>query len=220
MTESRPPPRTAAALATRRGAAQAMLQRVGEALRQMRREQTRITYAAAARRADVSRTFLYQNPAAHQLMTDAITDANGHRTQQANDAAARTESSWRERALNAEDALTAAHAEIRTQRGRIGELLGRIRDLEHDLPADAVQRLVTENTTLKQQNRQLADEHKTTAERLKASRDNGRFADRRIAQLEAQLLEQSTNQHYPPTSNPGCSTPPSRPAASMTTPTL
>jgi hypothetical protein len=38
------------------------------------------------------------------------------------------EAAWRERALNAEDALKAAHAEILTQRTRIGELLGQIRD--------------------------------------------------------------------------------------------
>jgi hypothetical protein len=37
------------------------------------------------------------------------------------------------------------------QRNNIGQLLGKIRDLENDLPEDGVQRIVTENTTLKQQ---------------------------------------------------------------------
>jgi CRISPR-associated endonuclease/helicase Cas3 len=40
------------------------------------------------------------------------------------------EAAWRERALNAEDALKAAHAEIAQQRKRIDALLGRVRDLE------------------------------------------------------------------------------------------
>jgi hypothetical protein len=36
------------------------------------------------------------------------------------------EATWRERALNAEDALKAAHHEITAQRARIGELLGQV----------------------------------------------------------------------------------------------
>ena len=34
---------------------------------------------------------------------------------------------WRDRALNAEEAIKTAHTEILTQRTRIGELLGQIR---------------------------------------------------------------------------------------------
>ena len=60
------------------------------------------------------------------------------------------EATWRERALNAEDALKAAHAEIVQQRERIGELLGHVRDLEAEWTQDAIQRITTENTTLKQ----------------------------------------------------------------------
>ena len=48
---------------------------------------------------------------------------------------------WKDRALNAEDALKAAYAEISSQRDQIGKLLGRIRDLEIDLPANAVERI-------------------------------------------------------------------------------
>ncbi|MGP4102892.1 hypothetical protein [Nonomuraea sp. KM90] len=50
-------------------------------------------------------------------------------------------------------------------------------------------RLLAENTTLKQKVRHLTDETRTLNERLQAARSNGRFADRRIAELEAQLLE-------------------------------
>jgi hypothetical protein len=100
------------------------------------------------------------------------------------------EASWRERALNAEDALKAAHAEIGSQRARIGQLLGQLRDTEHQLTQDAIQRITTENTTLKQRARQLTQDNRTLEERLQAARSNNRFADRRIAQLEAQLAEQ------------------------------
>jgi hypothetical protein len=91
------------------------------------------------------------------------------------------------RSQTAEDALKAAHAEIRAQRARIGQLLGQLRDTERDLSQDAIQRITTENTTLKQRVRQLSQENRALEERLQASRSNNRFADRRIAQLEAQL---------------------------------
>ena len=101
------------------------------------------------------------------------------------------EATWRERALNAEDALKAAHAEILAQRNRIGELLGRIRDLEAEWTQDDVQRITAENTTLKQRVRQLSTDNRTLDERLKAARSNLRFQDRRIADLEAQLATTS-----------------------------
>ncbi|MGP4102076.1 hypothetical protein [Nonomuraea sp. KM90] len=103
--------------------------------------------------------------------------------------AAKQEATWRERALNAEDALKAAHAKIVQQRGRIGELLGRIRDLEAEWTQDAIRRITTENTTLKQRVRQLTTDNRTLDERLKAARANLRFQDRRLADLEAQLAD-------------------------------
>ena len=99
------------------------------------------------------------------------------------------EATWRERALNAGDALKAAHAEICAQRTRIGELLGRIRDLQAEWTQDAVHRITSENATVKQRVRQLSSDNRTLDERLKAARSNLRFQDRRIADLEAQLAD-------------------------------
>src|SRR5262249_48878169 len=98
---------------------------------------------------------------------------------------ARGEASWRERALNAENALKVAHSEICQQRNATAELLGRIRDLEQDLPADGVQRVITENTTLKHQVRQLGQDNQRLEDRLRGARDNARFLDKRLADLEA-----------------------------------
>ncbi|MER5853954.1 hypothetical protein ABT126_45680 [Streptomyces sp. NPDC002012] len=50
--------------------------------------------------------------------------------------------------------------------------------------------LTTENTTLKRRAQQLAGEHRTLQERLEGARSNLRFADKRIAALEAELLDQ------------------------------
>ena len=167
---------------------QAAIGRVHDAITRLRREKTPVSVAAVARRADVSRTFLYDNPEARAAVAAAI-----GRDRRAPRAAARrpgrpsSEATWRERALNAEDALKAAHAEILAQRTRIGELLGQIRDLEAEWTEEAIQRITTENTTLKQRVRQLTTDNRTLDERLKAARSNLRFQDRRVADLEAQL---------------------------------
>jgi chromosome segregation ATPase len=181
--------RTAAAAAARRSSTQAALARVRDALARMRREKTPATVAAVSRRAGVSRTFLYSNPEARELLADATA---GTRACTAQDLASHDggqEAAWRERALNAEAALKATHAEIARQRERIGELLGQVRDLEAEWTQDAIQRITTDNTTLKQRVRQLTADNRTLDERLKAARSNLRFQDRRVADLEAQLLD-------------------------------
>jgi predicted nuclease with TOPRIM domain len=87
--------------------------------------------------------------------------------------------------------LKTAHEEIVTQRNNIGELMGHIRDLETEWTDDSIQRIATENTALKQRVRQLTGENRELDERLKAARSNRRFQDRRIADLEIQLITPS-----------------------------
>jgi chromosome segregation ATPase len=164
-----------------------MLDRVRDALGQMKREHAKGTVAAVARRADVSRTFLYQNVEARKLINEWVANEHDRRGQARSADVARIESSWRERALNAEDGLKAAHNEILAQRNTIAELAGKVRDLEADIPEDGIQRLVTENTTLKHQIRQFTNDIKRFQDRLHAARDNNRFLDNRIAELEAEL---------------------------------
>src|SRR5260370_40472062 len=105
---------------------------------------------------------------------------------------------WRERALNAESELKRAPGEIAAQRGQIGELLGRIRDLEHDLPEDGIQRTINENHPLRAQARQLPQDNRRTEERLAGARDTNRFLDKRIAGLEADLLATTRGQQEAP----------------------
>jgi outer membrane murein-binding lipoprotein Lpp len=191
-----PQPRTAAANAARRAATQAKVQRVRDAIAQLRGREQPITYPAVALRATVSRTFLYENPDARALVTAAIAAGTGQRVQAAA-ADTQQEASWRERALNAEAALKAAHAEIRAQRDRIATLMGQARDAENEWAPQAIGQVTTENTTLKQRVRQLTQDNRALQERLQAARSNVRFADRRIAQLEAQLLDHPAR-HDPP----------------------
>lgn len=188
-TATIPRPRTAAALAARRRKTETALERVHQAIARLRREKAKVSVAAVARRADVSRTFLYDNTEARAAVAAAMAQAGERRSRALAEQDDEREATWRERALNAEEALKAAHIEILSQRTHIGELLGQIRDLEAEWTQEAVQRITTENTTLKQRVRQLTTDNRTLDERLKAARSNLRFQDRRMADLEAQITE-------------------------------
>ena len=129
---------TEAALAARRRGTEAALGRVRDAIARLRREKTPVSVAAVSRRADVSRTFIYGNPDARAAVADAIAAAGEQRTRILDAQDDEREATWRERALNAEDALKAAHREISTQRTRIGELLGQVRDLQSEWTEEAI----------------------------------------------------------------------------------
>ncbi|MET7465689.1 hypothetical protein [Nonomuraea sp. NPDC005501] len=163
------------------------LQAVQDALRAIRREHAALTYLAVARRAGVSRSFLYQNPDAQALMIAALGPAPTRRPATAAPDP-HADATWRERALNSEEALKAAYAEVNTQRERIAIMLGQIRDLQAEYTEDTVQRVATENSTLKRRIRDLTSENRSLAEKLQTARSNNRFLDKRIADLEAQLL--------------------------------
>jgi len=199
VTGAEPSPRTAAAIQARKQHATNLLADLQHALRQMRRDHTPITVRGLAHRAGVSRTFLYQNPQARTLVAEAIDactaqrDINRHAGQHRDEQNA----AWRERALNAEDALARSNREILTQRRHIADLMGQVRDLEQTWSQDGLQRLVTENTTLKQRIRHLTDDGQSLTGKLAAARANARFLDRRSADLELQLLEPAPPAHSP-----------------------
>ncbi|MGW2652198.1 hypothetical protein ACWC1D_00830 [Streptomyces sp. NPDC001478] len=67
--------------------------------------------------------------------------------------------------------------------------MGQLRDVDGMVPGESVQHLITENTTLKRRIRQVTQEHRQLQERLEGARTNLRFSDKRIADLELQLLE-------------------------------
>lgn len=138
--------------------------------------------------AEVSRTFLYQNAEARALVTAASGEHSRNAGIRASSPAPAETAPWRERALNAEHELKQARSEITAQRGRIGELLGRIRDLENDLPENGIARTITENHTLRTQVRQVTQDNRRLEERLAGARDTNRFLDKRIADLEAGLV--------------------------------
>lgn len=163
--------------------------RIGEVLDRMLKTRTTITFAAVAKQAGVSRTFLYEHAEARAAVGSAMNRAEGGRIQARQDEHDALEAAWKERALNAEDALKAAHNEILMQREQIGDLLGQVRDLQTQWTEEDLIRVVNDNSNMKKQVRRLNDENTKLQNKLTAARDNVRFADRRIAALEAESAE-------------------------------
>jgi hypothetical protein len=94
------------------------------------------------------------------------------------------QASWRERALNSEDALKGAHAEILRHRGQIAELIGEVRDLNTGWTEDDRIRMTSENLALKRTARDQETQLRNLADKLAAARENNRFAD-----LEARMVD-------------------------------
>ncbi|MEU0103314.1 hypothetical protein [Streptomyces sp. NPDC006267] len=181
------PGQTAAATAA--GRPRGKITRVEKAIGQLCRERGRLAVRAIAERADVSATFPYENPDARALVQQAVSDSKSQHDRRTGDKHEQIEASWRERALNAEAELTRTQNEILVQRQRIGELMGQLRDIDQMVPGESLQHLTTENTTLKRRLQQVTQEHRKLRERLEGARTNLRFSDKRIADLEVQLLE-------------------------------
>lgn len=154
----------------------------------MLRARTAITFAAVARHAGVSRTFLYEHSRARALVDAAMSQAAGRRVEDQQHERDALEAAWKERALNAEDALKAAHDEILAHRDQIGELLGQVRDLQTHWTEEDLTRVINDNSSVKKQVRLLTNENTELQNKLAAARDNVRFADKRIAALEVQCV--------------------------------
>ncbi|MFE2940756.1 DUF6262 family protein [Streptomyces sp. NPDC059255] len=190
MTDSpQPAPRTARALQARHERSQEKVKQIGETLDRMLKTRAAITVAAVAREAGVSRTFLYENAEAGALVERAVLKASGRRVEDRQAAQATIDAAWKERALNAEEALKGAQTEILAQRRHIGELLGQVRDLSTPWQEQDIVRITTEHAALTRKVQELNYEKRSLQERLTASRDNARFTDRRISELEAEAIE-------------------------------
>ena len=98
-----PGSRTAAATDARHRYAQDALGRVRGAIKQIKREKAQPSVSAVARRAGVSRSFIYDNPDARAAVSAALAEAGERRVQLMTEADDQRESTWRERALNAEE---------------------------------------------------------------------------------------------------------------------
>lgn len=69
-------------------------------------------------------------------------------------------------------------------------LLGQVRDLATPWAEKDVVRIMTAHAVLTRRVDELAAENRSLTDRPTAARDNVRFADRRIAALETQILDE------------------------------
>lgn len=159
----------------------------------IRRARAPLTYPATATAAAVSRTLLYANARARALFSRAFGKAGAARAQTGPREHDGQQQSRREGAVKADAALKEAEAEIHAQRRRIAILLAQVRGLQQELGPQTMRRITTENTALSRRVRQLTGDNRTLEERLEAARANAQLADRRIAQLEAELSEHATD---------------------------
>jgi len=86
---------TAAANQARRKRTEEKLRDVADAIAQLQRHRLPVTYPAIAARAGVSRTFLYDSPAARDVVTAAITRADSTTSQRGTPRRRRPRSSGR-----------------------------------------------------------------------------------------------------------------------------
>ncbi|MET7740336.1 hypothetical protein [Streptomyces sp. NPDC005385] len=182
--------RTAQALRARSQKTEASLVRIKSVVDLLAKSGGPITVAAVARQADVSRTFLYERTEARNVVAEAALRVRGLRAQTDQTQREVVVASWRERALNTEEALRTTNAEVVNQRERIAELLGQITELQGEWTDADVVRITSANVALQREVRALTAERDRLTKRLAAARDNARFADKRIAALEAQIAEQ------------------------------
>jgi hypothetical protein len=179
----RKPPPSRAIDARQRDAA-AKLAAVSKAVKAIGCTGVAITRADIARLAGVSRSFTYQNQAAHTLITAAQQRCQTQAGARVHAVTAQQEASWRERALNAEDQIRALNRELGKQRQLVADLLGQLRDpdgtwLEHDRT-----RLREENQRLLQERNQLLAEQRDLHRKLDGARANvTRLNSVRVTQL-------------------------------------
>ncbi|MEU7563984.1 hypothetical protein [Streptomyces eurythermus] len=164
------------------------LAQVEKAIGQLRRERGRLTARAIAGRAGVSATFLYENTEARALVKSAVADSRSRHDRLGQEQHDRIESSWRERALNAEAELPAPRKRSSPNgSGSANSRASYATSTRWSLASPSSNcppRTPPSNTAF-----QLTQEHRKLQERLEGARSNLRFAEKRIADLEAQLLE-------------------------------
>jgi hypothetical protein len=145
------------AIQARRTAAANKVAQVNTAITRLVRQGRPLSRSGIAESAGVSRTFVYENDEARDLVDAALARTSAaHDVQRGSDDAA-TEAVWRQRALNAEHALAEAREKATAQRATIADLLGQLRDPDGTSVIDdravlrnQIERLREENVSLRQ----------------------------------------------------------------------
>ncbi len=182
--EDRTRPRPERAIEARRRQATAKLASVHKALKVLGRAGAPITRAAVSQLAGVSRSFTYENEQARSAVAAPQQRTQARAEVRVETLTAQQESSWRERALNAEEEVRKLRHEVTTERRLVGDLMGQLREpdgtwLEHDRD-----RLRRENEQVLAERNQLLRERDDVQRRLDGARANvSRLNERRVTEL-------------------------------------
>ena len=188
MTQKSGPPQ--AAIDARKKDSLTKLASVEQALKRLLKQKvTEIDKSQLATLAGCSRTFLYQNEDARELIAQAETRMKASSLKRVRDSDAVEEANWRERALFAEQQLRETRAKNNSLSRTVADLLGQLRDPDGTWVEDDREQLRQQNETLRAA---LAAERlaRSDAERrLEASRSNVRH----LRQKEADKLLNGIN---------------------------
>jgi hypothetical protein len=177
-------PKPEQAIAARRLTAERKSEAVGKAVKVLARTGAPITCAGVARLAGVSRSFVYENGQARDLVTTAQARTQARTAGRIPATTAQQEASWRERALNAEQHARDLQRELTAQRRLAAGLLGQLRQPDGTWLADERDRLQAENEHLLTERNQLARERNDLQRKVDAARANlARLTERRVADL-------------------------------------
>lgn len=172
------------AIEARQADSQAKVKAVESAVRALGRAGLPVNRTSVAKHAQVSRTFLYDNEAAAKVVEKAKdrTESKARATQ---DAALDAEaSSWRERALNAEDALRIKRNELVEARREVADLLGQLRDPDGTWLREDRERLLRERESLTKERNEL----RQLLRRAETQRDSARSVADRLRQSNVRDL--------------------------------
>lgn len=164
-----------AAIEARKKDTRTKLANVDQALKRLLKQKvTEIDKSHLAALAGCSRTFLYQNKDARQLVAQAETRMKAAPLKDAPPSDSVDEANWRERALFAEQQLRTFREKNSSLSRTVADLLGQLRDPDGTWVEDDREQLRQQNETLRAA---LAEERLVRSEaerRLEASRSNVR----------------------------------------------
>jgi chromosome segregation ATPase len=172
------------AIKARRADVAAKVARVESAIHRVVRNGGTIRRAHIAALADVSRTFLYENDEARAAIDAALARTETRRSTKAHEQSAEQDMNWRERALNAEQALKTTRQRVTEQAQLISELLGQLRDPDGTWAREERAELRAQNERLRADNADLRRTNQDLERTLEAARSNvRRLQSKRVDEL-------------------------------------
>jgi hypothetical protein len=149
------------------------------------RRHASINLATVARLAGISRTFLYENEQARAMIEAARNECRCGKPSMTTRKSRHGGNglSMQNRGLKKPEPRSADSA------GLLLNSWGRSATWRPHIQTKQCNDITTENATLRRRVQQLEDTNRGLDERLKAARENTRFMDRRLAEVEAQLVE-------------------------------